>query len=93
MFQRERRGLIVVVCTRDSCFKVFQFKNSCTRKVVLCCYSSSSGHEIRPRNDLFRRHDHIYLAISLRVVQVFFRQVSSQGVVLDIKVSHPANMI
>jgi len=32
---------------------------------------SSSGHCIGPKNDLFRSHDCINLAVSLTVVQVF----------------------
>jgi hypothetical protein len=33
--------------------------------------SSSSGHEVRPINDLFRTHNCIRLVVSLIVVQVF----------------------
>jgi hypothetical protein len=33
--------------------------------------SSSSGHEVRPINDLFLPHDFIRLVVSLMVVQVF----------------------
>jgi hypothetical protein len=33
--------------------------------------SSSSGHDLRPINDLFRPHDFIQI-VSLMVVQVFF---------------------
>jgi hypothetical protein len=33
--------------------------------------SSSFGHEVRPKNDLFWPHDFIRLEVSLMVVQVF----------------------
>jgi len=46
--------------------------------------SFSSGHLSRPTNDLFRSHDCIRLVVSVMVVQVFFRQVDSQEVVIGI---------
>jgi hypothetical protein len=46
-------------------------------------YYYSSGHEVRPINDLFGPHYCIRLVVSLMVVHVFvFRWVDSQGVVL-----------
>jgi len=40
--------------------------------------------EVRSINDLFRPHNCIRLIVSFMVVQVFFQQVGSQGVVLVI---------
>jgi len=41
--------------------------------------SFSSGHDVRPINDLFRPHDCIRPVVSLIIIQVI-----SQGVVLSI---------
>jgi hypothetical protein len=43
--------------------------------------SSSSGHEVRPINDLFRPHDCIPPVGCLTAVQIFvFRQIDSEGI-------------
>jgi hypothetical protein len=35
--------------------------------------SSSSGQEIRPKNDLFRPHDCMTPVVSLMIIHIFFR--------------------